>query len=127
MVTKPEHLVSVEQYAKLCSVTRRNIMDRIRAGTVSHIRIDKDFVIDIVKTPPQKRVRTRKKLNTPPPTKPAGVDVSRLITVKHFAQGKQMRADPIYEFIIADVLDAIMINELIFINADEANDLLKTV
>jgi len=102
-------------------------MDRIRAGTVSHIRIDKDFVIDMVKSPPQKNLRTRRKFKAPPATKLAGVDMKRLITVKHFAKSKQMRGDPLYELIITDKLDAIIINEFIFINADKANDLLRTI
>ena len=51
-----ENYVSVEEYARLCGKTRRTIMDRIKAKSISVIRVDGYYAVNTAASPPKHRI-----------------------------------------------------------------------
>lgn len=118
---KIQHLVSVDEYARLCGVPKATIFYRVKHGLVCYITINGHHFIDPVISPPAKRLVSRKAKRCASAQLPPGLDKRHLITVKKYARGKQMRCDSLYEAIILGQLQGYIIGETIFIDkADEA-------
>ena len=120
-MTLLEDFVSAEEYARLCGVPTATAYDRVKKGHVCGITVCKKHFVDISKSPPQKRVNPNKKPLVPRPVLPPGIVLNDLVTVKHYARGKQMRCDSLYERIILGKLDAIVIGNCIFVNRNDPN------
>ena len=109
-----ENYVSVEQYAVLCGKSRRAIMDRIRGGSISAIKVDGYYAINTVANPPKNRVN-------PHHGRKAGAHVSHheLRCVISWCNGKGIRCYPYLRAIINGQLEGWLIGEEVFAKATD--------
>lgn len=49
-----QNLVSVQEYAKLCGITPQGVHSRVKEGTLSFIKSNNQWVIDVVLYPPKR-------------------------------------------------------------------------
>ena len=110
-----ENYVSVEEYAKLCRKSRRAIMDRIKAKSISVMKVDGYYAINIIASPPLSRVNPHK-------IKAGGgthVSHHELRCVITWCWGKEIRCYPFLRAIINGKLEAWLIGDEVFARAED--------
>lgn len=107
-----ENYVSVDDYAKLCRVPRRTVIDRINAHAISAIKVDGYLAVNIVTNPPLKDMRGKKKRTGGG----AHVTHTELCCVVTWCHGKNMRSYPYLRAIINGKLNGIVIGGEVFAN-----------
>jgi hypothetical protein len=102
--------VSVDEYAKRCGKKRRAIMDRIKAKSLTAMKVDGYLVINIASHPPKTRIN--------PHTKSSGGGVhtayKELRCVITWCWGKKKRCYPYLRAIINGKLDGWLIGDEVF-------------
>ncbi|MES2619645.1 MAG: hypothetical protein V4615_02255 [Bacteroidota bacterium] len=109
-ITVVENYVSVDEYAALCDISRRSVLNRIRAGTVSAIKVDGIYAVNRQISPPRKFMHHKWK-------KPgAGVSHSYpdLRTVIPWCLGRGIRCFPYLRAIINGKIDGWVIGGEVF-------------
>ncbi len=104
-----ENYVSVEQYAKLCRKSKRAIMDRIRGGSISAIKVDGYYAINTVVNPPLHTVNPHHK-------RKGGAHASYhdLRCIISWCNGKGIRSYPYLRAVINGQLEGWLIGEEVF-------------
>lgn len=104
-----ENYVSVAQYAHLCGKSKRAIMDRIRGGSVSAIKVNGYFAINTLANPPKHTVNPHhgRKVSI----HHAYQDLRCIISWCH---GKGIRCYPYLRAVINGQLEGWLIGEEVF-------------
>lgn len=124
MIHKAENYYGVKDYSKLCGVSERNIRDRIKARSVSYVKLSGFCFINAHASPPVQRVNPFK------PVRGNGLRVQSfsfdgLKEVGVFCRGKHFSEGIVYEAILTDKLDAYIIADKVFIKPPEAEEFYK--
>lgn len=120
-ITVLENYVSVDEYAALCGISRRSILNRVKAGTLSVIKVDGIYAINIQSSPPRKFMHhSWKKLGM-------GVHGSHpdLRAVISWCIGKGIRCYPYLRAIINGKIDGWVIGGEVFAKAADLEALKK--
>ncbi len=118
-----ENYVSVEEYAALCGVKRRTVMDRIKSKLISAIKVDGYVAINTATNPPQKYIHASWK-------KPGGgVHVSHpeLRCVVYWCWGKEVRCYPYLRAIITGKMEGWVIGGEVFARATDLEAFKKSL
>lgn len=116
-----ENFVSIEDYGRLCGKKRRAIMDRIKAKSISAIKVDGYIAINTVTNPPKMRVYHSK-------IKPGGgvhVVHTELRCVITWCWGKKIRPYPFLRAIINGKLNGTLIGDEVFATLTDLEAFLK--
>jgi len=98
--------MKVPEYAQACGVPNYTITKRIQSGKVCSVRIDGEFVIDVVCSPPIKSI-TRWHPKAPSFNWPINIPPrSELTWVTRFVRSKKVRSDAIYRAILSETIPA---------------------
>ncbi len=119
MIHRAEGYFGVSDYAKMCSVSPRNIRDRIRAGSIRFVKLDGFCFINAMQSPPVKRI------NPSRPARPNGAAISPfsfegLREVRSFSRGKRISDGVLFEAILTGRLDGYVVGDKVFVRPDEA-------
>ena len=117
-----ENYVSVEEYARLCGKSKRTIMERIKAKSISVLKVDGYHAINIISNPPLNHVNPHK-------VKPGGgahVSHPELRCVVTWCRGKKIRCYPFLRAIINGKLEGWLIGDEVFAKAEDLNTFHKT-
>ncbi len=119
MIHRAEGYLGVSDYAKMCSVSPRNIRDRIRAGSIRFMKLDGFCFVNAMLSPPVKRINPSK------PARPSGAPPSHfpfegLREVRSFARGKRFPEGVFFEAILTGRLDGYIIGDKVFVKPEEA-------
>jgi len=127
MIHVAENYYGIEDYARLCGVSARNIRDRIRAGSIPFLKVGKYYAIDAKGTPPQNRlnphwrnIKTPSFSHIPFPTKD-------LREVGSFSKGRHYSEGVVYKAILLNKLDGYVLGDHVFVNKDAADAIYKTL
>ena len=110
-----ENYVSVEEYAKLCGISRRSVMNRVKAETISAFIIDGICGVDKVASPPKKFFHHKWK-------KPGGGGhhvYADLRAVIPWCNGKSIRCYPYLRAIINGTIDGWVMAGEVFAKASD--------
>ena len=110
-----ENFVSVEEYARLCGVPRRTVMDRIKARNLSAVKIDGYHAVNTVANPPLKDMRGKPKSLSGGAHTPGG----DLRAVVSWCSGKGIRSYPYLRAIILGKIDAWVYGQEVFARKDD--------
>ncbi len=122
MIHYLKHYKTIETYAKACGVKNYTIADRAKHNRISITSIGKKKFVNAAMNPPTHFFQPQNKLSHEErsaradkfPQIPGG-----LIAVKELAAKLKIRADKIYELIIADKLDAWQLEGISFVKQEE--------
>lgn len=110
-----ENYVTVEEYARLCGVKRRTVMDRIKSELISAIKVDGYYAINTVNNPPREYIhRSWKK-----PGGGAHVSHSDWRCVVSWCNGKKMRCYPFLRAIITGNMEGLIIGDEVFARLED--------
>lgn len=110
-----ENYVSVEEYAKLCGIKRRTVMDRIKSKNISAIKVDGYYAVDKKENPP----RSYQHHAWRNPTGGAHVMHDELRCVVTWCHGKEIRSYPYLRAIINGKIDGWVIGDEVFAKATD--------
>jgi hypothetical protein len=123
VIHKAEDYVSVEEYARLCGVSVRNIRDRIRAKSISFIKVDIFYAVNVRLSPPQKAINTQWRiLGKKTPYATLNFPVNSLKEIGTLCRGKHFSEGIIYEAVLINKLDGYIIGDKVFVNAADAEN-----
>lgn len=116
-----DQYVSIDHYAQLCGLSRRAIMDRIHARSISAMKVDGYLSIHLASHPPKKDLRGKVK------DKRGGIYHSHdeLCCVVTWCNRKNIRSYPYLRAIITGKLTGYVIGEEVFANKVEMKNFRK--
>lgn len=109
-----EQYVSVEDYAKRCSISRRSVMNRIAVRSIYAIKVDGYLAVDIGASPPKKFIHASE-----PHNGGARNSYTDLRCVIWWCSGKQLKADRFFRAIIVGTIEAWVIGGEVFARATD--------
>ncbi|MES2621214.1 MAG: hypothetical protein V4615_10210 [Bacteroidota bacterium] len=112
-ITVLENYVSIDEYAALCGISRRSVLNRIRAATISAIKVDEIYAVNTQTSPPRSYINHAWK-------KPGGGahhSYPDLKAVIPWCNRKDMRCYPYLRAIIAGKMDGWVIAGEVFAKA----------
>ncbi len=117
-----ENYVSVEEYAKLCGIKRRTVMDRIKSKNISAIKVDGYYAVDKKENPP----RSYQHHAWRNPTGGAYVRHHELRCVITWCCGKSIRCYPYLRAIINGQIEGWVIGDEVFAKASDLEEFRKS-
>jgi hypothetical protein len=115
-----EQYVSVEDYAKLCGISRRSVMNRIAVGSIHAIKVDGYYAVNIQASPPKKFVH-----KSEPHKAGAHHAHTQLRVVTSWCHSKRIRAEKSLRAIINGTIDGWVIGGEVFARVTDLEALLK--
>lgn len=128
MIYHLTHYKTVQNYAKMCGVNTYTIADRVKHKRVFLTVIGKKKFVNVAQNRPTHFFKEEDRLTPEERTirQSKYPEVAEgLIAVKEFAAKHKMRADKIYELIIADKIDAWQIENISFVSNTDCLALIK--
>lgn len=124
--------VTVEAYAKLCGIKTYTVYKRVKKGRATLFYVGSKRFIDLADNPVVKNFHSRRwRIPRPHPSGMVNMMAAPqvglptgLVSIKEIAEKEQIRADSIYEMVIADRLDAWQLAGMSFVKEDEYRKLL---
>ena len=117
-----ENYVTLEDYAKLCNISKRSVQNRIRAGTVRGTLIDGVYAVNTGTNPPVKFAHHKLKKTSGGATQLH----SELRAVVPWCNRKGIRSYPYLRAIITGKIDGWVMAEEVFARAADLEALQKT-
>jgi len=118
MIYKAEGYYGVEDYAKLCGVSPRNIRDRIRANTLRTVKLQHYHFINAFISPPVKHINPHR-LPKPQPAPPPGFSFDGLREVRAFSRGQHIAEYKVYDKILCGKIDGYVIGDKTFVKPQD--------
>lgn len=127
MIHTAENFYSVEDYARLCGVSARNIRDRIKAGSIAFLKVDKHYAIDAAQSPPLKSINPHWRKNKKNIIRRIPFLLNDLREVYSFCRGQHFSDNIIYKAILTNKIDGYVLGDSVFVNRHEAIAYYKTL
>lgn len=127
MIHTAENFYGVEDYARLCGVSARNIRDRIRAGSIAYLKVDKHYAIDAISSPPLNKLNPHWRKFKKPGIRLIPFPLDDLREVYSFCRGKHFSENIIYKAILLNKIDGYVLGDTVFVNRHQAVAYYKTL
>jgi hypothetical protein len=125
MIHKAEGYYSVEDYAKLCGVSPRNIRDRIKARTIKTVKLQHLYFVNSFLSPPTRRINPHQ-LPAPNPAPPQTFSFDDLREVRDFARGHHIAEYLVFEKILCGKIDGYVVGDKTFVKQHDALNYFST-
>jgi len=119
MISYLHNYIDVATYAKRCGVPSRTIHDRLKKGYLKALRIGSYTFINSRDNPPIRRIRPTQVADPVRPELPDGIFRHWLFTIRSASGYLRQSEYEILRQIILGKLDALIINDLIFVHSNK--------
>lgn len=109
------HWVSVPDYARLCGIHPRSAYQRIKRGVVSHFKVQGIEVVDMLLSPPKRRVRTDAPKAPPFVWHPEIPPADSLMAAWEFCHRNKMRGHAFYRAMLLGKVKGWVIGDQLFV------------